>query len=364
MPALARRAGGRRVHAPRHHRGPRPARSRPARRPAQADLQEGRPQARGPDRRHGAEGDGPQRRRFRRVRRHRPEGLGAGPHQPARQPIHQEPARRGERRRRGDGLGDGRGPGAEAGLADDGQAGHGAASRPASGRSRRGGPGGEPRDPNRARGTRAGPGTSRGRRRTRAAPARLGADLPAGRCPLGRRPGRDPVPSPRSGSRPRSGPRPGGPGGPGDARRDTAAAPGRHGQGPARAALRPARSLSRTGRRSAASFRIAIATAGPAPRPPSRPSRPGPPPPPLSKDALAGNVPLRTFGQLKQLWEARVEGPEPKIGSGDPPSQPPRITRAPAQEPPTHPAGSTPPPDLGPTARARDAGRTRSKSCR
>ena len=50
-------------------------------------------------------------------------------------------------------------------------------------------------------------------------------------------------------------------------------------------------------------------TAGPANRPPSRPSRPAPPPPPLSKDALAGNVPLRTFGQLKQLWEARVEEP-------------------------------------------------------
>ena len=40
---------------------------------------------------------------------------------------------------------------------------------------------------------------------------------------------------------------------------------------------------------------------------PGRPYRPAPPPPPLSKDALAGNVPLRTFGQLKQLWEARVE---------------------------------------------------------
>ena len=49
-----------------------------------------------------------------------------------------------------------------------------------------------------------------------------------------------------------------------------------------------------------------------------RPAGPGPgpaappvaalaarPPPPLSKDALTGSVPLRTFGQLKQLWEAR-----------------------------------------------------------
>ena len=35
------RAGSRRVHPPRHHRSPRSSRSRPARRPAQADLQEG-----------------------------------------------------------------------------------------------------------------------------------------------------------------------------------------------------------------------------------------------------------------------------------------------------------------------------------
>ncbi len=34
---------------------------------------------------------------------------------------------------------------------------------------------------------------------------------------------------------------------------------------------------------------------------------PSPPPPPLSKEALSGSVPLRTFGQLKQLWEARVD---------------------------------------------------------
>ena len=42
------RAGGRRADPARHLRGPRPARSRPPRRPAQADLQEGRAQARGP----------------------------------------------------------------------------------------------------------------------------------------------------------------------------------------------------------------------------------------------------------------------------------------------------------------------------
>jgi protein Tex len=48
---------------------------------------------------------------------------------------------------------------------------------------------------------------------------------------------------------------------------------------------------------------------GPPNRPPTRPSRPSPPPPPLSKDALAGNVPLRSFGQLKQLWQARTDDP-------------------------------------------------------
>jgi uncharacterized protein len=48
---------------------------------------------------------------------------------------------------------------------------------------------------------------------------------------------------------------------------------------------------------------------GPTNRTTTRPSRPAPPPPPLSKDALAGNVPLRTFGQLKQLWQARSDGP-------------------------------------------------------
>ncbi len=37
------------------------------------------------------------------------------------------------------------------------------------------------------------------------------------------------------------------------------------------------------------------------------PRRPAAPPPPLSKEALQGDIPLRTFGQLKQLWEARTD---------------------------------------------------------
>ncbi len=49
--------------------------------------------------------------------------------------------------------------------------------------------------------------------------------------------------------------------------------------------------------------------AGPGQRPPGRPHRPSPPPPPLSEEARAGKTPLRTFGQLKQLWETRSDAP-------------------------------------------------------
>jgi protein Tex len=85
------------------------------------------------------------------------------------------------------------------------------------------------------------------------------------------------------------------------------------------------------------------------PRPADRPRRPSPPPPPLSKDALAGNVPLRTFGQLKQLWEAKVE---PKPGelpgsAGEAPGPMPAVPPASSEAPPSHPQGSdaaSPPP--------------------
>ena len=80
---------------------------------------------------------------------------------------------------------------------------------------------------------------------------------------------------------------------------------------------------------------------GPSPSRP--PSKPAPPPPPLSKEALTGNVPLRTFGQLKQLWQARVEGevapeaPKNKEAEASPPSTeptppPPAIPEAPKPE--------------------------------
>ncbi len=72
-----------------------------------------------------------------------------------------------------------------------------------------------------------------------------------------------------------------------------------------------------------------------APRPQPRPSKPTPPPPPLSKDALSGSVPLRSFGQLKQLWQARVEDTPAEA------ENPATEAAPPASEPtPTPPAAS------------------------
>jgi uncharacterized protein len=76
----------------------------------------------------------------------------------------------------------------------------------------------------------------------------------------------------------------------------------------------------------------------PPPRPPAKPAKPAPPPPPLTKDALAGSVPLRSFGQLKQLWQARTEEPGPESDSQAPtpaPEAPP-----PAEPPPAEPENS------------------------
>ncbi len=98
---------------------------------------------------------------------------------------------------------------------------------------------------------------------------------------------------------------------------------------------------------------------GSANRPPSRPSRPAPPPPPLSKDALAGTVPLRTFGQLKQLWEARVEEPPGSLGGTTEPvphqtvtADPPTASDQPddRSEPISMPAASAPEPEPGSTS--------------
>jgi uncharacterized protein len=96
------------------------------------------------------------------------------------------------------------------------------------------------------------------------------------------------------------------------------------------------------------------------PRPPSRPSRPAAPPPPLSREALEGNVPLRTFGQLKQLWEARTTPEEEEAAAraqaeaqsqaGSPPSSaepatPPKPEAAPSPESSTE---SPQPPNANP----------------
>jgi uncharacterized protein len=89
-----------------------------------------------------------------------------------------------------------------------------------------------------------------------------------------------------------------------------------------------------------------------APRGPGRPARPSPPPPPLSKEALSGSEPLRTFGQLKQLWEARVEAPEdqqdhpgPRPLDRAPDASGPRGT---AVETDSANQGSPPPPEASP----------------
>lgn len=89
------------------------------------------------------------------------------------------------------------------------------------------------------------------------------------------------------------------------------------------------------------------------PRGPSRPSRPSPPPPPLSKEALTGTVPLRTFGQLKQLWEARETPDEEAANQPSSVQSEPPTTDQPATEPardqaPSEQASSPPPEGPGP----------------
>ncbi|MEO6807896.1 MAG: helix-hairpin-helix domain-containing protein, partial [Isosphaeraceae bacterium] len=86
-----------------------------------------------------------------------------------------------------------------------------------------------------------------------------------------------------------------------------------------------------------------------------RPAKPAPPPPPLSKDAITGSVPLRSFGQLKQLFEMRVQGDDDDDNSGE--GQEPTSTQtpqntesspapepqaAPQQDPSSDPQHSTP----------------------
>ena len=151
---------------------------------------------------------------------------------------------------------------------------------------------------------RPGGGPGRGPRREMASPSNLTsppvgtpAPAPGGGEGPPRRPDRPPGGGRESNFRPaagggRGGPRPGGPGGFGGR--------GGPGSGPGRQE-RPE-----------------------PPRVPPKPAKPLPPPPPLSKDALAGSVPLRSFGQLKQLWQAKDDdGPEPGAESSAPPATEP-----------------------------------------
>jgi protein Tex len=70
----------------------------------------------------------------------------------------------------------------------------------------------------------------------------------------------------------------------------------------------------------------------PPPRPPvNKPAKPAVPPPPLSKEAITGSVPLRSFGQLKQLWQARTDDPvegesQQQAPEASPPTEPPAET--------------------------------------
>jgi len=139
---------------------------------------------------------------------------------------------------------------------------------------------------------------------------RRGGGRAAGR-PQGEGPAASPAGGGEGGGAPsRGGPRPGGNRVPGPPNRGGGSG-GRFGGG-------------RSGQGSGAPARFERASQ------PPRPSKPAPPPPPLSKDALQGNVPLRSFGQLKQLFEARTTPPE-----GEPPASEPPATDAPPQKEPS-----------------------------
>ena len=178
--------------------------------------------------------------------------------------------------------------------------------RPRAERGAEAGPGGPRRPAGERRPSGGGPG--RGPRREMATPSNL-TSPPVG-TPAGAPPGGGPDAPPRRPDRPasgggresnfrpassggRGGPRPGGGGGGGGGYG------GRGGPGGGRPQDRPE----------------------PARMPP-RPAKPLPPPPPLSKDALAGSVPLRSFGQLKQLWQAKDDDEPTSGGEGsNPPAE-------------------------------------------
>ena len=204
---------------------------------------------------------------------------------------------------------------------------------PQSGGRRGGGPGGE-----HARGT-ARPGPARRRARRRAA-RRLGPHRAPRRRSVGGRAARirllaattatgPPGPGGPRSAEPRPTDRPQG----GPPQQDIAERPPAARRARLRPTIRPrrpARPCSWAQRRPAAS--TGPRAGRPHPEPPAPP--PAAPPPPLSKEALEGNVPLRTFGQLKQLWEARTDEPE----DSQPRIQPHRAKPAPL--PPANPHAS------------------------
>ena len=293
--------------------------ARPGRDPreaAAADLQEGRPEAGRPPARHGAEGHGPQRGRFRRLHRHRPEGQRPGPHQPDGQPLRQESVRRDGGGRRGDGVGAGGGQGPAPRVADDDPARHGAeaageeaaAAAPRRAASRP--PGAAPRRGSRPPGSRP----PAARRPAPSAARARGKDRGEGRSGA---PGR----RRRSTSRRRRAARRGAPCR--GASNNTAAAPPRitnsnsRPPGPTRRGRGAARPRGAAGRRGAAT---AAAQA-----------RRNPPKPNLSQAALAGATPLGTFAELAAFWEAKKKEDEAPQAAVQPPS-------------PDQGAGETPPP--------------------
>ena len=81
----------------------------------------------------------------------------------------------------------------------------------------------------------------------------------------------------------------------------------------------------------------------PPPPRPVAPRKPSGPPEPLSQDAIKGSVPLRSFGQLAQLWKTRDDDEPEGNGPGAPPESP-STEGPPPSTPPDTPSGGDEPP--------------------
>ena len=89
-----------------------------------------------------------------------------------------------------------------------------------------------------------------------------------------------------------------------------------------------------------------------------RPRPAEPPKPKLSKEALEGKAPLRTFGELSALFAAKRDD-KPKVEPPKPPVELPPTPEPPTPEPPT---AEAPPPGRGNAAGTEGSRRTESKS--